>query len=1028
MRSRISKLLISIVIAVGFSSSAIAINMQSGFDSGNLPASQVTTDCSHWTKNLSCANANQQSVDDVVDQMSSGGGGSVTTVAPLYGSATVGINYDNASLIAPSSILKVNWPNMTVATATGVNWSSFYPTSNPFNYQTSTQVSSSISASLSGYATQAWVNLQGFLTSVNWALGTTANMSGINWSNFVLLNGSYANPSWITAIPYSILSGTVPTWNQNTNGTASNLSGTPAIPNGTTATTQSQADGSTKLATTAYVDTGLGGKASTSQTMYIGTTSTAINRSSATQALTGITSVDNGTTGVTVVTSPTNKGGFFGATPIVQPTGDICTAMTNLGLVSSCTESGGSGSVNWNNFPGPTTNTSVNWYDLSIYAGSITKNPSVPTLISHTTGSNLTGAGWVRVRDNYAYMTADNTSAGSFTIFDVSNKSSPVLISQISISGAEGFSIRGNIAYVSSLYNNSITAVDVTNKYAPVVLSSVTDSTYLYGAESVDQQGSLLAVSDMNGNMVTIVDVSNPYAMKIVATYTDANISGPLGAEWHGKYIFVSNYTNNKLVILNYNYTTPGLTLTSATAVGTGNFVTGFDADARYFYMGNGGDSKLYVVDISNPASPSVVANVATAYVPWVTKRYGNFVYISSRVSNAIMVFDISNPTSPISVSSLVDATYMNRVDDIFAYGNNVFLSVNGTISTGPGYMTILTVGGNYFQSLESGSIKTKDIDVTGEMKADTVSASNGIVAGSNGVLSEGSIASQTNIYAVGSSSASSYSGFYSFPSTSQLDNFTRTNSNTTLGANYTTIGDASGIISNTAYVPTISIGYSSPTWNTPFKANSIESFETISTVGTFAYICALTDQASMNGYCLEVKASGNGFFINKEASGVDAHLATFTKIISSGDSIGLSVNGTTITAYYKSGSGSWTRIGSVIDSTYSACIYSGMVNLDTTWRASSFGGGSIINPASFNNGIVLSGSGGLNISDTTAANTCTSSSATTCTATVRSGCKPVCSQTTSNSLYLTKCAVSTTTLTCTWPTTGTNTCNFICF
>lgn len=49
----------------------------------------------------------------------------------------------------------------------------------------------------------------------------------------------------------------------NVSGTAGNLSGTPALPNGTTATTQSQADASTKLATTAYVDTGLGGKQST---------------------------------------------------------------------------------------------------------------------------------------------------------------------------------------------------------------------------------------------------------------------------------------------------------------------------------------------------------------------------------------------------------------------------------------------------------------------------------------------------------------------------------------------------------------------------------------------------------------------------------------------------------------------------------------------------------------------------------------------------------------------------------------------
>ena len=53
---------------------------------------------------------------------------------------------------------------------------------------------------------------------------------------------------------------TFPTLNQNTTGTAANLSGTPALPNGTTATTQSASDNSTKLATTAYVDSGLSGK------------------------------------------------------------------------------------------------------------------------------------------------------------------------------------------------------------------------------------------------------------------------------------------------------------------------------------------------------------------------------------------------------------------------------------------------------------------------------------------------------------------------------------------------------------------------------------------------------------------------------------------------------------------------------------------------------------------------------------------------------------------------------------------------
>lgn len=51
----------------------------------------------------------------------------------------------------------------------------------------------------------------------------------------------------------NLLNCTFPTLNQNTTGTAANLSGTPTLPNGVTAVTQSPGDNSTKLATTAFV-------------------------------------------------------------------------------------------------------------------------------------------------------------------------------------------------------------------------------------------------------------------------------------------------------------------------------------------------------------------------------------------------------------------------------------------------------------------------------------------------------------------------------------------------------------------------------------------------------------------------------------------------------------------------------------------------------------------------------------------------------------------------------------------------------
>lgn len=56
-----------------------------------------------------------------------------------------------------------------------------------------------------------------------------------------------------TGVPSIAVAADFPTLNQNTSGTAANLSGTPALPDGTTATTQTLGDNSTKLATTAFV-------------------------------------------------------------------------------------------------------------------------------------------------------------------------------------------------------------------------------------------------------------------------------------------------------------------------------------------------------------------------------------------------------------------------------------------------------------------------------------------------------------------------------------------------------------------------------------------------------------------------------------------------------------------------------------------------------------------------------------------------------------------------------------------------------
>jgi hypothetical protein len=85
------------------------------------------------------------------------------------------------------------------------------------------------------------VTVSGTLTET--LLTQTANLA------FMSPNGSTGQPSF-----RAIVAADIPTLNQSTTGTAANLSGTPTLPNGTAATTQTAGDATAKIATDNFVN------------------------------------------------------------------------------------------------------------------------------------------------------------------------------------------------------------------------------------------------------------------------------------------------------------------------------------------------------------------------------------------------------------------------------------------------------------------------------------------------------------------------------------------------------------------------------------------------------------------------------------------------------------------------------------------------------------------------------------------------------------------------------------------------------
>lgn len=185
------------------------------------------------------------------------------------------------------------------------------------------------------------------------------------------------------------------------------------------------------------------------------------------------------------------------------------------------------------------------------------------------------------------------------------------------------------------------------------------------------------------------------------------------------------------------------------------------------------------------------------------------------------------------------------------------------------------------------------------------------------------------------------------FPMTGVLDNFTRSNSTTTLGANWTldsNINDITGILSNQAYEPNPNNNSSLVYWNTKYNGQ-IEAYFTLPVLtgvgASNTFISAWTDQSSLNGYSVAVNATSAALLIHKWTAGSPALQSTFVQAFSAGDSAGIRITTAgVISAWYQSGSGSYTSLGTFSDSAF-ICHYIGMLLQDQTVRIGKFGGGS---------------------------------------------------------------------------------------
>lgn len=193
------------------------------------------------------------------------------------------------------------------------------------------------------------------------------------------------------------------------------------------------------------------------------------------------------------------------------------------------------------------------------------------------------------------------------------------------------------------------------------------------------------------------------------------------------------------------------------------------------------------------------------------------------------------------------------------------------------------------------------------------------------------------------------------FPDTSILDTFTSANTDPIAGNWSGPIKPGMAqmkIVSNALKQSLVVAGQSgSSYWNAANFGPGVEVYVTVTTWWNNAssdfWLWANGNNenaAGVDGYLTYIP-NGGTWSINRTDNNVDTQLGAtlVTQTISNGDAIGVSIQGGTITGWYKASGGSWASQGTRSDSTYTSGhigVSKGFV--DSTSVLDDFGGGTI--------------------------------------------------------------------------------------
>ncbi|MCB0810134.1 MAG: beta-propeller fold lactonase family protein, partial [Flavobacteriales bacterium] len=363
-------------------------------------------------------------------------------------------------------------------------------------------------------------------------------------------------------------------------------------------------------------------------------------------------------------------------------------------------------------------------------------SPASPMLI----GSVSVGPAPVSVAvfNDFAFVV--DYGSDDLKVIDVSSPSTPVLSGDLALGSAPfSVAVSGNYAYIGDYGSDDLKVIELfcptaqqqlvydpgTGAFVAVEGWQVSADTLHNGAKRVGigtdspdttlhvagklkyqdgtQGDKKILTSDAEGNAswqelngdvlfgagsVIGADLS---CLAVAATIPTGSLPGSVSIS--GDHAYVVNWLSNNLMAFDIsNPASPSLSATIATGTGSNPISVAVSGDHAYVLNYQSNNMKVY--DISDPTSPSLSATIATGTDPVSVAVSGDHAYVVNLFSANMMVFDISNPASPSLSATIATGTDSRSVA---VSGDHAFV-----VNSGPDNMMVFDISNPASPSLSA--------------------------------------------------------------------------------------------------------------------------------------------------------------------------------------------------------------------------------------------------------------------------------------------------------------------------------------